>query len=157
MKTVRLLPLLVLLHCSAFAQLNNGGFHAFFGVDGDTKAGYLKYGPQTGNLNSDDWFSPSLSGNNVIDTSNAASYKALLQSGNNISFTKRMPVPLYSNMNGRIWLDGIYARDYIVQLNSSGGFVSADSTAFPGGCKNGDDPSHWTGTASSTVPDKTDL
>jgi hypothetical protein len=151
MKTVYLLPILIILHCSTFAQLSNGGFHAFFGVDGDTRGGYLKYGPQTGIINSDDWFSPSsVSGNNVIDTSNAAYYKSQLQAGNNISFIKRMPVALYSNMNGRIWLDGIYSRDFIVQSNAS------DSTAFTGGCKNGDDPSHWTG-ATSNVPDKTDL
>ena len=158
MKPIYLLPCLILLHCSAFAQLSNGGFHAFFGVDGDTRGGYLKYGPQTGSIASDDWFSSSsLSGNNIIDTSNAAYYRSQLQAGNNISFIKQMPVQLYSNMNGRIWLDAIYSRDYIVQLNSSGSVIASDSTAFAGGCKNGDDPSHWTGATSSTVPDKTDL
>jgi len=157
MKTICLLLFLITLHCSALAQLNNGGFHAFFGVDGDTKGGYLKYGPQTGSISSDDWFSPSsLSGSNVIDTANAAYYRSQLQAGNNISFVKRMPVLLYSNMNGRIWLDGIYARDYIVQLNTSGSITASDTTAFTGGCKNGDDPSNWTG-ATANVPDKTDL
>ncbi|HEY8898366.1 MAG TPA: hypothetical protein VIM79_26240 [Niastella sp.] len=130
-------------------QLNTGGFHAGFGVDADTKAGYLKYGPVTGSISSDDWFSSSIaSGSNVIDTSNAAYYRSLLQAGNNISFSKRMSVPLYTNVSGKIWLDAIYTRDYITG--------STDTSTFTGGGKNGDDPAVWHGIASS-IPDKTDL
>jgi len=62
------------------AQLNNGGFNALFGVDADTRTNYLKYGPLTGVIVSDDWFAPSGAGNNVIDTTNAATYLSLLQS-----------------------------------------------------------------------------
>lgn len=140
---------LMVLHLEGVCQLNTGGFHAGFGVDADTKAGYLKYGPVTGAMSSDDWFSSSTaSGSNVIDTTNAAYYKSLLQAGNNISFSKRMSVPLYTNINGKIWLDAIYTRDYITG--------STDSSSFTGGGKNGDDPAAWHGTASS-IPDKTDL
>ena len=140
---------LLVLHLEGQCQLNTGGFHAGFGVDADTKAGYLKYGPVTGSMSSDDWFSSSTaSGSNVIDTTNAAYYKSLLQAGNNISFSKRMSVPLYTNVNGKIWLDAIYTRDYITG--------STDSSSFTGGGKNGDDPANWHGTASS-IPDKTDL
>jgi hypothetical protein len=98
---------------SIFAQLNNGGINAFFGVDGDTHNNYVKYGPLTGSILSDDWFSSSLSNKNVIDTSNASSYLSLIQAGNNIGFNKRMSVPLYSKLNGKLWLDAVYGRDYI--------------------------------------------
>lgn len=140
---------LMVLHLKGVCQLNTGGFHAGFGVDADTRAGYLKYGPVTGTVSSDDWFSSSTaSGSNVIDTANAAYYRSLLQAGNNISFSKRMSVPLYTNVSGKIWLDAIYTRDYIA--------ASADSTSFTGGGKNGDDPATWHGIA-SPIPDKTDL
>ena len=146
---ILLILFLIVLQLKTMAQLNNGGFHALFGVDADTKAGYLKYGPATGTITSDDWFSSTTaSGNNIIDTSNAASYKALLQAGSNICFSKRMSVPLYSNISGRIWLDAVYTRDYIAK--------PTDTTTFTGGNKNGDDPANWHGVASS-IPDKTDL
>jgi len=149
MKLWLIIVCLIVIHSGAAAQLNTGGFHALFGVDADTKADYLKYGPTTGAITSDDWFSSSgASGHNVIDTSNAPYYRSLLQSGNNISFTKRMSQPLYANVSGRIWLDAIYTRDYAV--------ASIDSTTFVGGDKNGDDPALWGGVASS-VPTKTDL
>ena len=41
------------------AQLTNGGINANFGVDGDTRNNYVKYGPTTGIIASDDWFSSS--------------------------------------------------------------------------------------------------
>ena len=149
MKPWLILICLIVIHFGAAAQLNTGGFHALFGVDADTKAGYLKYGPTTGAITSDDWFSSTgASGNNVIDTSNASYYKSLLQSGNNISFTKRMAQPLYANISGKIWLDAIYTRDYAV--------ATMDSTTFVGGDKNGDDPTTWHGVVSS-IPTKTDL
>ncbi|OQP64055.1 hypothetical protein A3860_21835 [Niastella vici] len=149
MKPWIIILFLFMLHLSSFCQLNTGGFHAGFGVDADTRAGYLKYGPTTGTISSDDWFSsPTASGTNVIDTSNASTYRTRLQAGNNISFVKRMSVPLYTNVSGRIWLDAIYTRDYITG--------NTDSTTFTGGGKNGDDPANWHGIASS-IPDKTDL
>ncbi|HEX6426316.1 MAG TPA: hypothetical protein VF008_01470 [Niastella sp.] len=149
MKWYYVIVILFVLHLEGLGQLNTGGFHAGFGVDADTRAGYLKYGPATGTITSDDWFSsPTASGTNVIDTTNATTYRSLLQAGNNISFSKRMSVPLYTNVNGRIWLDAIYTRDYIVG--------STDTTTFTGGGKNGDDPANWHGIASS-IPDKTDL
>jgi hypothetical protein len=149
MKLCYAILFLIVLHAEGLCQLNTGGFHAGFGVDADTKAGYLKYGPATGLVTSDDWFSsPTASGNNIIDTANAAYYRSLLQAGNNISFVKRMSVPLYTNVSGKIWLDAIYTRDYITG--------STDSTTFSGGGKNGDDPASWHGNASS-IPGKTDL
>jgi hypothetical protein len=155
MKRCCFIVCLIVMYWPLAAQLNQGGFHALFGVDADTKAGYLKYGPATGTVAGDDWFSSATaSGSNVIDTSNAAYYRSLLQAGNNICFSKRMPVPLYSNISGRIWLDAVYTRDYIV--NASAAVATSDSTTYTGGAKNGDDPAAWNGTVSA-VPDKTDL
>jgi hypothetical protein len=151
MKQFYIVALLLAMHSPIFSQLNNGGLNAFFGVDADTRAGYLKYGPTTGTVSSDDWFSSATaSGKNVIDTTNGSNYKSLLQAGNNICFSKRMSVPYYTTVNGRLWLDALYTRDYIV--NST----TIDTTTFTGGKKNGDDPAVWTGSAAS-IPDKTDL
>lgn len=151
MKQIYFVALLLAMHTSTFAQLNNGGLNAFFGVDADTKAGYIKYGPATGTISSDDWFSSSTaSGKNVIDTTNAAYYKSLLQAGNNISFSKRMSTSYFTTVNGKLWMDALYSRDYIVNA------LSTDTTTFAGGKKNGDDPANWGGVASS-IPDKTDL
>jgi len=135
---------------SGFAQLNNGGLYANFGVDADTRSNYMKYGQLTGAVASDDWFSPSLSGNNVIDTSNAAYYLSLLQAGTNASFNKRMAVPLYSKVGGKLWLDAAYGRDFSAAASLK------DSTTFTGSDKNGDNPSIWTGGVSS-FPNKNDL
>jgi hypothetical protein len=149
MKSWCIIVFLLALHLNSWCQLNAGGFHAGFGVDADTKAGYLKYGPATGAISSDDWFSsPTASGANIIDTTNAGYYRSLLQAGNNISFSKRMSALLYANVSGKIWLDAIYSRDHITG--------PTDSSTFAGGGKNGDDPAVWHGIASS-VPDKTDL
>jgi len=134
----------------SFAQLTNGGINAYFGVDGDTRNNYVKYGPATGSIASDDWFSSSPSGKNIIDTSGAAGYLALLQSGENIGFNKRMSVPLYSKLNGKLWLDAVYGRDYIATN------PLFDSTAFGSASKNGDNPVNWSG-AITNLPDKNDL
>jgi hypothetical protein len=130
-------------------QLNNGGLYANFGIDADTRNNYMKYGLLTGTVAGDDWFSP-FSGNGVIDTANAAYYQSLLQGGSNISFNKRMSLPLYSKVNGKLWLDAAYGRDY------SAASSLKDSTTFTIACKNGDNPSNWIGGVSS-FPNKNDL
>lgn len=134
---------------TSLAQLSNGGLYANFGVDADTRNNYMKYGLTTGAVVSDDWFSP-LSANSIIDTSNAAYYLGLLQSGANVSFSKRMSVPLYSKMNGTLWLDAAYGRDYTAASSTK------DSTTFLSACKNGDNPSTWNG-GTSSFPNKNDL
>jgi hypothetical protein len=132
------------------AQLNNGGLYAGFGVDADTRANYMKYGVVTGAIASDDWFAPSGFGNNVIDTSNAATYLSLLQTGTNYTFSKRMSQLLYAKIGGKLWLDAAYGRDYSAAANLK------DSTVFTMAAKNGDNPNIWTGGVSS-VPTKNDL
>ena len=79
-----------LIPLSTLAQLTNGGTNAYFGVDGDTRNNYVKYGTVSGLIATDDWFSSSSSSYSVIDTSNAATYLSLLQGGANLGFNKRM-------------------------------------------------------------------
>jgi hypothetical protein len=138
-----------LLSQAGYAQLNNGGLYANFGVDADTRSNYMKYGLVTGAVASDDWFSP-LTANSIIDTGNAAYYLGLLKADINISFARRMSVPLYSKINGILWLDAAYARDYTAAS------ATKDSTTFTSACKNGDNPSTWNGGVSS-FPNKNDL
>jgi len=138
-----------LLPLSAFSQLSNGGLYAGFGVDADTRSNYMKYGLVTGTVASDDWFSLP-AGKSIIDTSNAANYFSLLQTGANFSFNKRMSVPLYSKVGGKLWLDAAYGRDYIAAASLK------DTTTFTSACKNGDNPNVWTGGVSN-FPSKDDL
>lgn len=151
MKITITLSLLVvsLSPLTSFSQLNNGGLYANFGVDADTHNNYMKYGLVTGTVASDDWFSP-FSGSSVIDTTNAAYFLSLLQAGSNISFNQRMSVPLYTKLNGKLWLDAAYGRDYVAAASLK------DSTTFTSANKNGDDPNNWNGGVSS-FPNKNDL
>jgi hypothetical protein len=150
MKAFLLLCTLYIVPFATYAQLNNGGIYALFGVDGDTRVGYAKYGLTTGIVNSDDWFFPSGNGVSVIDTTNASVVKALLQASNNIAFTRRMNLPLYSKAGNKLWLDAVYGRDHVA-INT---FI--DSTAFTIACKNGDNPNVWVG-GSTSFPNKNDL
>jgi hypothetical protein len=148
---ILLLTCISLLSFSGYAQLTNGGFHANFGVDADTKSDYIKYGSVTGNIKSDDWFATSGTSKGVIDTTNAAYYKALLKNNQNIAFVKVMSAPLYTKLNNTMWLDAVYCRDYI-KLDSN----HVDTTAFTTSCKNAGDPTTWLGGAAG-VSNKNDL
>src|SRR3984957_6648889 len=101
-----------LLPKSGLCQLSNGGLYANFGVDADTRTNWMKYGLVTGAVASDDWFAPSGAGFSVIDTSNFATYLAMLEAGANITFNKRMSALLYAKVGGKLWLDAVYGRDY---------------------------------------------
>jgi hypothetical protein len=109
----------------------------------------MKYGIVTGIVAGDDWFSDAPN-RRVIDTTNASYYRSLMQAGTNISFSKRMAVPLYTKLNGTLWLDATYGRDF-----SAASFLK-DSTTFTNACKNGDNPITWNGGVSS-FPNKNDL
>jgi hypothetical protein len=149
-RTLASVTLSVLLPLATVAQLNNGGLYSGFGVDADTRTNYLKYGLVTGSISSDDWFAPSGLGYNVIDTSNSAFYSTQLQAGLNVSFAQRMAKLLYAKVNGKLWLDAAYGRDYTASASAK------DSTVFTLGAKNGDDPNNWQGGTQST-PAKNDL
>jgi hypothetical protein len=139
-----------LLPFSTFSQLTNGGTNAYFGIDGDTRINFVKYGTVSGLIPTDDWFSSSPSLYSVIDTSNASIYNGLLSGGGNIGFNKRMSVPLFSKINGRLWMDAVYGRDYVATS------PLFDSTVFTIAAKNGDDPLNWF-EGTSNIPDKNDL
>ena len=149
-----LTPILILLAGlvtkPALCQLNNGGLYANFGVDADTRTNWMKYGILTGAVASDDWFAPSGAGHNVIDTSNYAGYLAALQAGSNISFNKQMAALLYAKVGGKLWIDGVYGRDYEAASQLK------DSTTFTTASKNGDNPTNWHG-GTSSFPNKNDL
>ena len=126
---------------NAYSQLTNGGVTGYFGVDADTRAAYVKYGPTTGSVGNDDWFGPMTGANRgVIDTSSASFFRTRLQVNLNTSFTKGMAVPMYTKVNNTLWLDGMYARDHITRRNAAGVVTGRDTTSFGGGSKNGDDP-----------------
>jgi len=152
MKTNLLVVILLfsLFPLRTLAQLNNGGLYAGFGVDADTRTNWMKYGILTGAVTSDDWFAPSASGNSVIDTSNSATWLAILKAGGNIAFNQRMSQLLYAKINGKLWIDGVYGRDF------SSAASLKDSTVFSIAAKNGDNPNVWLGGVSST-PNKNDL
>jgi hypothetical protein len=147
---LRVLALVVLLPLGLLAQLNNGGLYSGFGVDADTRANFMKMGLITGAVTSDDWFAPSGNGFNVIDTSGAATYLALLQGGANIQFSKGMSQLLYAKVNGKLWLDAAYARDFSAAASFK------DSTVFSIAAKNGDNPNVWQGGVAN-APTKNDL
>jgi hypothetical protein len=133
------------------AQLANGGLHANFGVDADTRADYIKYGPAVGSVKSEDWFSLSGVSKGVIDTTNAAYFKSLLVKNENICFVKKMSAPLYTKWNNALWIDAVYCRDYI-KLDSA----HLDTTSFSIACKNAGDPTTWVG-GPGGVSNKNDL
>jgi hypothetical protein len=144
MKHFYALVLVSFLFFNAKSQILTGGLHANFGVDADTKAGYKKYGPSIAFGTSDDWFaSAGANGNGVIDTSNASYYKTQLQNYKNISFSQGMSKPEYSNVNGKLWLDAVYVRDYA---------KGKDSTSFLSG-RNGDNPGSWNGGITTLAAD----
>lgn len=138
MKKVYLSGLVCLLFINAQSQINQGGFHANFGIDADTRASYYKYGSAANTASGDDWFfRAGYAGKGVIDTANTAWYKNQLQSNKNMSFVQRMSENMYSANNGKLWLDAVYTRDFV----SSPG---RDSTTFSSG-HNGENPNQWDG------------
>lgn len=144
-----LLAVVIMLSAVAFAQLNQTGVHANFGVDADTRALFTKYGVAPAPNNSDDWFSILSTGRGVIDTSNTAYYLQQLQANRNISFYKNMSVSTFAGINNKLWLDAVYIRDY----SSANG---KDSTSFGSAAKNGMNPTSWDAAATS-IPAKTDI
>ena len=154
MKYVWLCCFMALTVLTSYAQLNsNGGRHAGFSIDADTKAGYAKYFPaDTPYYHEDDWFADAAyggRGRGVLDTTGAALLKQQLQGGQNLSFIKRMSQSPYAVMpyvpagaasaTEQVWVDAIYFRDY----------VDTDQTSFTTASKNGANPNTWKGGATS--------
>ncbi len=157
------LPLIVLLAINSTyvnAQLSNGGTLANFTIDADTKVGYAKFGTTTLlAYDNDDWFLPAAysgTGKGVIDTTGASAFRTSLMAGNNISFSRRMNVVNNTVVNGRIWVDGLYVRDYIGS-NIDSLNMSYDSTTFGNAAKNAGDPNTNWNVGTQTIPSKVDL
>ena len=139
--------LLLSLTCSG--QITTPIIRAGFGVDADVLRSYFNNTPLLG---SDDWFpvNGADSGDDfIIDTSGAAaiiSGYTTNPASKFYSFTRGMRYPLLSTINGRIYYDAVYVRD----------FHGTDSTSFTGGSKNGQSPALWN-TTTSPVLAKNDI
>jgi hypothetical protein len=123
-----------------------------FGIDGDIFSDARQQGTFAA-TGSHDWFyTKSGTGLGMFDTSDSSSIKALLSSGVNYSFNKRMQYAPYSIQNGQFFLDALYARDYI------GNDGLLDKTNFTSGNKNSQDPSTWaTKPSGDLISSKSDI
>gem|GEM_PF-6018930 len=122
-----------------------------FGIDAGIHANELLHGE--GNefftaAGTNDWFSNENGGGvGIIDQSNAQEIIDLLSSGNN-TYERRMAFPGNAVINGKLLIDGFYARD------RAGGSGDTDLTIFGGGDKNAENPASWgadTGNAGGKV------
>ena len=121
--------LLCIIFSSSYSQIiQTCGFRGQFGIDADTRSGYTKNGAAPTPNTIDDWFSHiGDRGKGVLDTANASYFKSLLKNNKNISFAQRMSTPVYTKVNGNLWMDAIYLRDFITRSNAK------DSTSFISG------------------------
>lgn len=140
--------LIMLLSLTGSAQIQNSALVAKFGIDGDLYSDFRQNGTFTA-AGSHDWFKTANgTGIGIIDTTGAASLKALLSSGNNIAFTKGSSIPSFTVVDTFLHLDALYARDY----NNN------DKTSFGAGSKNGDNSAVWgTTPGGGLVQDKSDI
>ncbi|RYZ19359.1 MAG: hypothetical protein EOP49_48525, partial [Sphingobacteriales bacterium] len=79
----------------------------------------------------------------VIDPTGYMNYGMQLYQGKNISFTKGMSKPKFSIVDGRMWIDAIYARDYVKGANTK------DTTAFSN-ARIAQNPNQWSAGPTST-------
>ncbi|TRO62869.1 hypothetical protein FGM01_14400, partial [Christiangramia sabulilitoris] len=137
--------------------------NANFGVEADLYANVLDNETQPGDpdfSNTDDWFLNSElwsgSGLGVINvTGGEAPAKIALwdgESNENISDTLRQSMPIYSIVEGRTWIDALYARDQRTNgnLRDNSYFTSSSD-------KNFHDPETWTIGVGSGGPQKNDI
>ena len=151
MKTY-LLFIFIFLTLITSAQITTPIIKAAFGVDGDLRANYFNGFVQSGN---DDWFNNGTAGTGqlVIDTNGAAAIRSAYAADVSpwpvrmSSFFRGMSRPSYSIVNNRLWLDGLFVRDY----------HGNDTTVYTAGSdKNGMSPQFWSGGIQG-VPDKNDI
>ncbi|WP_208639303.1 hypothetical protein, partial [Tenacibaculum discolor] len=123
---------------------------ANFGVDSDVYSGIVSFpNGAVFPFGTDDWFLGD-SGKGVIDETPTAVTANLLVD-DNASAEIRMSVPIYTVVDGRLWIDAVFIRDQNAQGNNT------DSNVFTGGSdKNNDNPNTWTITDAS-VPQKNDI
>jgi hypothetical protein len=155
-RTLKLFKIIIpLLFCGihASSQITTPIIKAFFGVDADARANFFN-GATQGN---DDWFHNGNTGSGIqiIDTNGAAAVVARYATDLNYrkaSLVKGMAVPMYSTANNKLLYDALFLRDH----------YGNDSSTFVMSNKNGQSPSLWVGTGTSTTPsqpvlDKNDI
>jgi hypothetical protein len=138
---------LLLTTQQAFAQ--NPGTGANFSVDGGLYSGINEF-PAGVVTPTDDWFEGTQGGRGVIDETDATSINALLQGSGSPTFEARMSQLQNSVVDGRIWIDAVYARDPF------GGTGFTDPSAYTTASKNAQNPANWA-TGTSNVLGKNDI
>ncbi|MDP1623710.1 MAG: hypothetical protein Q8M08_15395 [Bacteroidales bacterium] len=120
-----------------YSQVSNTGcVSAQWGIDAGLYSGIVEYGAGTPALNSNDWFlGPS--GHAVIDQTDVAAMKALLQAPGNPTYLRTQSYPKVSIVDGQILVDAVFARDHF------GGTGFIDPTSYNTASKNGEDPAIW--------------
>lgn len=150
--TIRILLFLLLSPLFFYGQITVPQYIARFGVDGELRANYYNGFTTTAH---DDWFNNGTAGTGefVIDTTGAAAIIAAYNADaapwttRMSSFYRTMSKSQFSIVQGRLWLDAIFVRDY----------HGTDTTVFVSGSdKNGMSPAAWTGGIQG-VPDKNDI
>jgi hypothetical protein len=135
----------LILGCFVFSKSeaqqvsSDGCVVAGFGIDAGLYSGIVEYGAGVEPVSprSNDWFLGA-AGRGIIDESNTATLKTLLQTPNtNPLYTSRMKYGLVSKVGGQILIDGVFARDYF------GGTGFRDQTTYLTASKNGEDPAIW--------------
>lgn len=130
---------------------NNGCVSGNFAIDAGLYSNILEYGIHTPATASGtkDWFFSAGTGLGVIDESDPAAIKTLLQTQPNPTYERRMSTGLSSVVNNQLLIDALWSRDYF------GGTGGTDLTAFKS-AKNGENPAIW-GTGPGNVLGKSDL
>src|SRR5438046_2424330 len=132
--------IIILLAClvgigSTHAQITAPLFPAFFGVDGEVKAGYFNGLPALPEK-SHDWFSQlawPATNRQIIDTTGASFIESQYLTNTNfrrLPFFRTMKYDQFEVVDGMLLIDAVYIRDY----------HGVDSTAFAISNKNGDSP-----------------
>lgn len=139
----------VMFSFGLYAQLNvsKGKVIINFGIDADVHSGVVTYNSfGDAAFGTDDWFQGA-SGLGVIDETQG---NALFQGQANPAGLLPMSVPQFSVVDGRLWVDAIFARDNHWTGNNK------DATIFQGSNKNFDNPVSW-GATNGSNPQKNDI
>lgn len=119
------------------AQIDsNGCVGGGFEIDAGVYSGVIEYGDGIIATNPKDWFQ-GISGLGIINEADSSTIKTLLQSGGNPLYEARQKSNLVSLINGQVWIDAVYARDFF------GGTGHQDATSYLTASKNGEDPAIW--------------
>jgi len=120
------------------AQISTTGCLEYnFGIDAGLFSNIIEFGLGSPAAGSKDWFFSSGTGLGVIDESDPAAIKTLLQAPGNPTYVRQMNTGISSLVNNQIMIDAVFARDHF------GGTGGIDATAYSTASKNGEDPAIW--------------